>query len=204
MNASRGSLLIVGTSIVLSVGGAIALIWPVLEHGVVQASETAASTSRLAPELRQKGWDFWTVEIENLSNELKAERVRLKAQADGIEQRRARLAAEEKEFERARAEIDAMRRQISERVVEIEADEAKNIRSLAATYAKLTPRSAVSIFREMDDVTVVKILASMKPDNVGPIFEEMSRASAPDESLAKRAALLSEKLRLMRAARALP
>jgi hypothetical protein len=39
----------------------------------------------------------------------------------------------------------------------------------------------------------------MKSDTVGPIFEEMARQQGPDGPLARRAAVLSEKLRLMKA-----
>jgi hypothetical protein len=53
----------------------------------------------------------------------------------------------------------------------------------------------------MDDGTVVKILSLMKSDSVAPIFEEMSRAAGADPSFARRAATLSEKLRLVRTAR---
>ena len=125
----------------------------------------------------------------------------MKKQAELLEQRATRLAAEEKEFAKLRADIEGMRKQISDRFIEITADETKNIRSLAATYANLTPRAAVAILREMDDSTAVKILSVMKADIVGPIFEEMSKASSTDTSLAKRAALLSEKLRLMKSSK---
>lgn len=192
-------LIVAGVSVALSVVGGVTVTWSVLEHAVVAAAARPPSPRKL--ELRQQGWDFWTIEIENLANELKDERLRLKAQAEALDQRAARVASEEKEFAKVRAEIEALRREITDKVTEIAADEAKNIRSLAATYAKLTPRAAVAIFREMDDVTVVKILASMKPDAVGLVFEEMSRPG-PDDSLARRAALLSERLRMMKATRA--
>ena len=52
--------------------------------------------------------------------------------------------------------------------------------------------------KEMEDTTVVKILALMKADIVGPIFEEMSKAATGDAALTKRAAQLSEKLRMMK------
>src|SRR5204863_1646263 len=92
-----------------------------------------------------------------------------------------------------------LRKQIADRVIEISTDEAKNIRTLSQTYANLSPRAAVAIIRELDDTTAVKILSLMKPDVVGPIFEEMSKTAAADGLLARRAALLSEKLRLMKA-----
>jgi len=87
---------------------------------------------------------------------------------------------------------------MEQRITMISADESKNLRSLAQTYTNLTPKAAVSIFREMDDATAVKILSLMKPDVVGPIFEEMANNAYGDSSLARRAAILSDKLRLLR------
>lgn len=117
-----------------------------------------------------------------------------------VDQRSARLSAEQGELDKLRAELELMRREIGERVIEINADEAKNLRALAQTYSALTPRAAVAILRELDDITIVKILSLMKPDVVSPIFEEMSRTplGTGEGTLAKRAATLSEKLRLMK------
>jgi flagellar motility protein MotE (MotC chaperone) len=183
----------------LSIGVGIAASWRSLNAIVAQAM--VPRPKQEVVELKQKGWDFWTIEIENLANELKEERIRLKKQAEQLDQRAARLAAEEKEFAKLRADVEALRRQIAEKVIEISADEAKNLRSLAATYTALSPRGAVAIFREMDDATAVKILSLMKPDIVGPIFEEMSKSGGTDSAMARRAALLSEKLRLMKASK---
>jgi flagellar motility protein MotE (MotC chaperone) len=190
-------------SLVLSIGVGVTMSWRVLSRIVTQAA--AARPANKAPtELKSKGWDFWTIEIENLANELKEERARLKKQTELLEQRAMRLAAEEKEFAKIRADVEAMRKQVSDRVIEITADESKNIRTLAATYTSLTPRGAVAILREMDEGTAVKILSVMKPDAVGPIFEEMTRSAGSDPQLARRAAALSEKLRLMKSTKSTP
>jgi flagellar motility protein MotE (MotC chaperone) len=159
----------------------------------------AAARPKPAADKKEKGWDFWTIEIENLSTDLKEERARLRQQADLQDQRAARLAAEARELGKIRADIEGLRREIADKVIEITADEAKNLRTLAQTYANLSPRAAVAILRELDDLTAVKILSLMKPDVVGPIFEEMSRTAGTDGPLARRAAVLSEKLRLMKA-----
>lgn len=181
--------------VLLSLGLGLALCW----RAAAPVMATMLTKRAPAPaEGKEKGWDFWTIEIENLSNELKGERARLQKQSEGLSQRAARLADEEKELAKVRAEMEALRREIGQRVIEINADEAKNLRSLAQTYTSLTPRAVVAIFKEMDDVTVVKILALMKPDVIGPIFEEMSHTSGTDGTLARRAAVLSEKLRLMK------
>lgn len=183
-------------SLLISVGLGAGLAWRALSEIVAQAA--LARPVAKPTELKKKGWDFWTIEIENLSNELKEERVRLQKQSELLDQRAARLAAEEKEFAKLRADVEGLRREIADKVIEIAADEAKNVRTLAATYSALTPRGAVAILREMDDSTAVKILSLMKPDVVGPIFEEMSRTGTADAPLARRAAQLSEKLRLMK------
>lgn len=157
-----------------------------------------------APEVETaRGWDFWTIEIENLSNELRGERERQRQQAEELEQRAARIAAEEVELGKVRAELEALRAEIGNKIVEVTADEAKNLRTLAQTYSNLTPRAAVAIIRALDDNMTVKILSLMKPDVVGPIFEEMSRTADDDGvPLAERAARLSNRLRLIKATKA--
>ncbi|HVS53704.1 MAG TPA: hypothetical protein VHD62_15215 [Opitutaceae bacterium] len=187
-----------GLSLVLSIVVGVGLSWRAIEP-MLQRAAAAARAAKEPTELKKKGWDFWTIEIENLSNELKEERVRLRKQSDSLDQRAARLAAEEKEFAKLRSDVESLRKEIADRVIEISADEAKNIRTLAQTYTNLSPRAAVAIIRELDDTTAVKILSLMKPDVVGPIFEEMSKTAVNDTPLARRAAILSEKLRLMKA-----
>ncbi len=191
----------VGLSLVVSVAVGVSASWGVLSKLIMDAAKVIPVLPKVAPEAKAKGWDFWTIEIENLSNELKEERARLKKQSEQMGQREARLAAEEKEFTKIRADVEAVRKQVSDRVLEISADEAKNLKTLATTYSNLTPRGAVAILKEMDDVTVVKILALMKTDIVSPIFEEMSKPNGSDSALAKRAAQLSEKIRMMKPAK---
>jgi hypothetical protein len=152
----------------------------------------------LPPGFVERGWDFWTVEIDNLSNELRDERARLRKQVEQLDARATRVAAEEKELAKLRTDLERLRKEISDKVAEVGADEAKNIRTLAQTYSTLTPRAAVAILREIDDTTAVKILAMMKAETVGPIFEEMAKSTGPEGPLAKRAAALSERLRLVR------
>ena len=105
------------------------------------------------------------------------------------------MTAEQQELEKTRKQIEALRAAIDERLIEVTEGEVANLRKLALTYGALTPKSAVAIFREMDDTTLVKLFSLMKPDIVGPIFEEMGKQSASD---AKRAALLSERLRMIK------
>ena len=152
-------------------------------------------------ESKAQGWDFWTIEIDGLASELKEERARLRQQAELLTQRAARIAAEQQELAKIRTDLEGIRTEIGRKIIEVTADESKNLRSLAQTYSGLTPKGAVAILREMDDTTVVKILSLMKAESVGPIFEEMAKTTAPDGTLARRAALLSEKIRLMKSSK---
>lgn len=194
--ASPALVAMVGVLAGVAVG--LGWFWRVGEMFVAQAISARAMAAK---EKKTQGWDFWTIEIDNLASELKEEKGRLKKQSEALDQRAARLTAEQQELEKLRAGIEAMRKEIGEKVIEMNTDEAKNLRSLAQTYTNLTPRAAVAIIREMDDTTVVKILSLMKPDVVAPIFEEMSKTPDKDGLLAHRAASLSEKLRLMKSSR---
>jgi flagellar motility protein MotE (MotC chaperone) len=187
------SALGLGLSLGAGIVASVRALVPLLE------SAAAARVKKPDTELKQRGWDFWTIEIDNLSNELKEERARLRKQTELLDQRAARVTAEERELAKVRTDIDRLRKEIADKVIEIAADESKNIRTLSQTYSHLTPRAAVAIFKEMDDTTAVKILSLMKAETVGPIFEEMAKTAGADGPLARRAALLSEKLRLMKA-----
>lgn len=204
MTALRNPFVAAALALLLSVGVGLFMFWraamPLLAAAINARLKTVADLPK-----KEKNWDFWTIEIENLSNELKEERGRQKKQAEMLDQREARIAAEQKELANMRAEIEGLRKEIADKVIVIREDEAKNLRALSQTYGNLTPRAAVAIIRELDDVTATKILSLMKPEVVGPIFEEMSRSSATDGTpLARRAAILSEKIRLMKSNKASP
>ncbi len=203
MTALRNPFVTAAASLLLALSVGLFTFWRAATVLVIQAIELRQQAALAAAPKKEKGWDFWTIEIENLSNELKEERARLRKEVEVVEQREARVVAEQKELGTMRSEIDALRKEIAEKVISIRDDEAKNLRALSQTYTSLTPRAAVAIFREMDDVTAVKILSLMKPDTVGPIFEEMSKTTGTDGTpLSRRAAVLSEKLRLMKSKKA--
>jgi len=194
--------LLVLLGLVLGVGVSLAVFWSASARFVANA--TAAHAAEAAAKLPEKPWDFWTIEMENLANDLRDERVRIKQHEEQLGQREARLTAEQQELEKTRKQIEELRAAIDERLIEVTEGESANLKKLAQTYSTLTPKSAVAIFREMDDTTLVKLFSLMKPDSVGPILEEMGKESATDATLAKRAALLSERLRLIKTAQKPP
>jgi flagellar motility protein MotE (MotC chaperone) len=185
-------------AVVLGMGTGLFTFWRAAQVALDHAIKLVPHKDVVGEEQRERGWNFWTIEIENLANELKGERERIKKQSDSIEHREAQLAAERQELNKVRAEIEGLRAEIATKVTEINADELKNIRTLAQTYTNMTPPAAVAIIKEMDDGMVVKILSMMKPDVVAPIFEQMSHTPGPEGTLARRAAILSDRIRLMK------
>ena len=149
-------------------------------------------------------WSFKDAEVENMITELRAERKKLDSQEVDLEKTSAQVTSEREELVKVRNEIQAERDQLSAAIVEMQESEAKNLKSLSATYSTMSPSSVVNIFAELDDMMVTKILALMKPDKVGGVFQEMARPRTPDDGMAKRAARLSDKLRLLKAKKDTP
>ncbi len=196
------TILLVLLGLLLGTGTTSYVLWKTTSlYADKLVAERAAAEAAKKPD---KPWDFWTVAIENLSNDLKAERAQVKKKEDELDQREARLNVEEQELTKTRRQIEAMRTAIDQRLVEVGLGEQANLKKLAQSYSTLSPKAAVAIFRDMSDRTVVKLLSIMKPDVVGAIFEEMSRESAVDPNLAKRAASITDQLRLVRVAKPPP
>jgi flagellar motility protein MotE (MotC chaperone) len=152
-------------------------------------------------EIPEKLWSFKTQALDDLINELKTERTNLVKQQKETVALQSQILAERAEVEKVRDEIRKMREELEKRVVEVGEPELKNLKSLAQTYSLVKGTEAVAIFREMDENNVVKVLSFMKADKVGAVLGEMTKA--PDrpgeETMAKRAARISDKLRLLKA-----
>jgi len=142
-------------------------------------------------------WSFKPASVDSLIAELRQEKERLSAKESDLASLEAHIKSEKAELEKTRAEIEAIRDEISQAVPRVEEAEVKNIKSLAKTYSNVKPAAAVTIFKEMDDNTIVKILSFMKAETAGAILAEMSRQQDKEESMAKRAAKISDKLRLL-------
>lgn len=145
-------------------------------------------------------WGFKTEAVDELIKELETERNKLEEEQKGVLAVQSQNAADREELEKVRAEIKAMRTEIDEKVVEIQEQELKNLKTLAQTYSAMNPSAVVTIFRELEENMSVKVLSFMKPDRVGPILGEMAKSAdtTSGESMAKRAARITDKLRLLK------
>lgn len=142
-------------------------------------------------------WGFNATDVDAYVTELKSERAKLVERQGELDKVAAHIDSEKQELEKTRQDLVTMREEISAQLPEVQDSEKKNLKVLAQTYGAMTPQSVVSVFRQMDETTCVKLLSLMKPDKVSAIFQEMCTEDK-DGSLAKAAAHLSDKLRLVK------
>lgn len=197
MKLLANPVVLIALGLIMGVGTSVGVVWTAAKPLVQEAAAKREKKSK--PEKPEQPWDFWTIEIEGLASELKEQKASLKQREDAVALRETRLESEQKELTKTRQQIESLRNEIGEKMIEVKADEAKNLKTLSNTFRNLSPKAAVSILAEMDQLTVVKVLSLMKTDEVSALFEEMGKS--PDPAVVKRAALLSERMRLLRAAR---
>jgi flagellar motility protein MotE (MotC chaperone) len=195
-------IVVLALALVLGVGTGLGWFWKAAVPLIAAAKAARAKIVDVGKP--EAPWGFWTLEIENLASELKEQKAVVKKREEELAQRDERLTAERQELAKQRQQLESMRIEISNQIVTIQADEVKNLKSLVATYSNLTPKATLTIFKEMDDIMVVKLLSLMKTDTVSPLFEEMSKQGVSDPAMARRVAALSEKLRLLKSAQNAP
>ena len=139
-------------------------------------------------------WGFASDTISKLEDELRQRIAELDAREAELVSYEARLGADRAEIEEIKNQVELMREHLLEGVVKLEEDEKENLKRLARTYAILDPEATVSIFSELDDATVVKVLFFMDSETVGGVLEQM--VAGGDVQQIKRAAKISDMLRL--------
>ena len=165
----------------------------------IAAQEAAAAAAAAPP---PPVWGFKTGARDELMTELKNERQNLLEEQKDLAALSSQVTSERQEIERVKQEVARMRQELEARIVEVAENERDNLKKLVTTYTAMPPTNAVLIFRELDEDTVVKILSAMKPDRVALILGEMARIvdkDRADEPPSRRAARISDKLRLMKA-----
>ena len=148
----------------------------------------------------QTVFSFHTNELVEMVEDLKKQKQKILEEQKDVKALAARTMADRQEVEKIRQEIKDLRSDLDKRVVEVQQEEVKNLEVLASTYTAMPPTAAVAILKEMEEDQVVKILAAMKAKAVASILSEMGRAidKSGEESVARRAARITDKLRLMK------
>lgn len=186
--------------------GLLVMQWP-----RVLSAQPTPQTGRITP---PRDWDFWTLAIQELSEELRLERAAVAARQADLDALASRVAAERAEILATQEQIAEIQKEIQDTVITLLETELPNLRSLSRSYSAMRPAQAVQILEKMNDDMVVKILSLMKPDTVGSILGAMATApppattgiptfvdgqpAPPPESGSARAARLSEMLRLLK------
>ena len=158
-------------------------------------------TNAYANAKRASVWNFKTAAVDELIAELKGERQNILEEQKDLAALSSQVTAERQEVGKVKAEVTKLRQDLEARIVEITDNEKDNLKKLVSTYTIMQPANAVPILRELDENTVVKILSQMKPERVALILGAMAQMpdKSNDEPPSKRAARISDKLRLMKA-----
>jgi len=144
----------------------------------------------------QAFFNFYTRELDDVAANLREQVASLERRESHLKDEEARLNAEKEELERMRRELEAIRKEFTSTITRVEEAEVKNIKELAGIYTNMAPAEAVIIFGELEDDFVVKILKNMSTDQVASVLKEMADADKNREESLRRAARLSEMLRL--------
>jgi flagellar motility protein MotE (MotC chaperone) len=101
------------------------------------------------------------------------------------------LEAERKEITTVTQTVASIQADFDKYVVRFRAQETDNIKHQAKLLAAMSPLGAATLFAEMKDDVVVRILFTMKTDEASVILDTMSKLGKPD---ARRAAELTAQL----------
>ena len=166
-----------------------------VEVAAVEAKATEAAAP--PPQL----WSFKTNAVDELIAELKKEREAVVEEQKDLAAMSSQVTAERQEVEKVKNEILRLRKDLDARIVEVNEFERENLKNLAQTYTAMLPAGAAVILREIEEDSAVKILSQMKPKSAALVLGEMARIvdKNSDEPPARRAARISDKLRLMSA-----
>ena len=166
------------------------LVWKVPAHiveGEPAQEEILAKAKQAVP-----SWDFQSQEADLLIEELRTEKAALAKREKDLQDFAERLNAERLEINVVTQAVHQLQAQVEASIVRINAEEAVNIKKLSRTYAAMSPEGAAPILKEMEEPTLIKILAVMKETETAPILEAMSKLGAEE---AKRVARITERLR---------
>ena len=186
-----------------------------LAHKPTVTDEERVDAEAAENKLNLPNWAFTSPEIDELVRDLREERgalakrreqmlaleVRLKAEREELTALQQNVKKMQEDFDKkvatAQADFDKnisrAQEDFDKNVTRVQEEEVVNLKKLAKTYAAMEPAAAATIMRELADPVIVKIMLFMKESETAPVFEALAR---PNEQAAKRAALVSERLRL--------
>ncbi len=169
-----------------------AMVWkPLPRQDASDAGETnediVAKAKGVVP-----SWEYQNPDVDMMIEELKKEKATLDKREKDLNALAERLQAERMEINVVTQSVFQMQKEFDGNIARVTAEEAGNIKKLAKTYAAMSPEGAAVILKELDDTTLVKILAALKDSESAPIIELLGKQG---DAAAKRMALITDRLR---------
>jgi flagellar motility protein MotE (MotC chaperone) len=137
-------------------------------------------------------WKYRNPEIDQWITQIKEEREAQAVKSAQLKEWEARLAVESKEISMVTQTVTKLQGDFDKRVLQFKEQEKDNLKKQIKVVADMTPDGAATMFNEMTDDEVAKILFMMKPDVSAPILDAMSRQG---QAHASRAAILANRLK---------
>src|SRR6185503_6299182 len=109
----------------------------------------AASPEKSGPDL-----DFRNPELDLLIEELKKEKEAVAKQQSQLNELAERLRIERLEINQVTQMVHLAQTHFDSNVVRVVQEELVNLKKLARTYAKMSPESATSIFKQIEEMTL--------------------------------------------------
>lgn len=153
----------------------------------------AKAIEALMSKAPKPSWEFDNPEVAQLIDDLTAQKSAMQTREKQLDELAARLKAERDEVNGVMASVTKQQAEFDKNVVRVREEELLNLKKLAKIYAAMTPEGAVAILKELNDEDIVKIFALMKDSETAALLELLGGRGQPE---AKRAALITEKLRL--------
>ena len=136
-------------------------------------------------------WKFHNPEIEQWIAQIKDERDSLAVKEQQLKEWEAQLSAQGKELSTVTKAMSNVQMEFDKRVVLFTDAEKENAKKQVKVIAGMSADGAATMFGELPDNEVAKLLFSMKNEAAGGILDAMSRQGFTQ---AKRAALLQQKM----------
>ncbi len=177
----------------------LVLVWkpPVgAKKPALSASSSSTNESRFELTLGQTNtpsWDYRNPDVEELVKELQISKSQMAQRAAQLDELAARLRSERVEINQITQKVSQLQQEFDQKLTRVRDEEMGNLKKLAKTYSTMSVDGTTSIFKQLDDAAVVKILMFMKEVETAPILDAMAK---PAEADAKRVAGISEQLRL--------
>jgi len=137
-------------------------------------------------------WKYRNPEIDQWIAQIKEERESLALRREELTEWEARLAAENRDIAAVTQTVNQVQADFDKRVLQFKEQEKDNLKKQVKVVADMSPGGAATMFNEMSDDEVTKLLYLMKPDVSAPILDAMSQQG---EAHAVRAAALANRLK---------